>query len=81
MFYALYNEVAWLHVRWREFTELFGLKPERVDVLNQTAGAFFRLVQDAMWEETLLHLSRITDKPKVGGKDTLTLQPSAGAGR
>jgi AbiU2 len=31
-------------------------------------------VQDSLWEDTLLHLSRITDRPETGGRENLTIQ-------
>lgn len=42
--------------------------------MNQAAGLFFQIVQDSLWEDTLLHLSRITDKPETRGKPNLTIQ-------
>ena len=74
VFYALYNELSWLHIRWRQYVQLFGEKPSRVDLLNGAAGLFFRVVQDGLWEDTLLHLSRITDRPETAGRQNLTIQ-------
>lgn len=74
LFYALYNELGWLHLRWRQYRELFGTKPERVELLNQSARLFFLVVQESLWEDTLLRLSRITDKPETFGKTNLTVQ-------
>ena len=71
---ALYNEVAWLHVRWKQYKDLFGTSPSRIAMLNQAAGLFFRFVQEGLWEDTLLHLTRLTDPPKSMGKENLTLQ-------
>ena len=74
---ALYNEVVWLHVRWKQYKDLFGTSPSRIDILNQTAGLFFRFVRDGLWEGTLLHLTRLTDPPESKGKEkkeNLTLQ-------
>ena len=73
-FCALYSEFSWLHVRWRQHSQLFGEKPSRVDLLNRVGGLFFRIVQDSLWEDTLLHLSRITDRPETGGGGNLTIQ-------
>jgi hypothetical protein len=53
---------------------LFGTKPERIDLLNQAAPAFFKLIQNVMWEDILLHICRLTDPSKSCGKYTLTLQ-------
>jgi hypothetical protein len=71
---ALYNEVAWLHVRWKQYKELFGTSPTRIEILNQAAGLFFRIVQDGLWEDTLLHLTRLTAPCKSRGKENLTIQ-------
>ncbi len=71
---ALYNEVAWLHLRWKQYKDLFGTSPSRIAILNQAAGLLFRFVQDGLWEDTLLHLTRLTDPPKSRGKENLTVQ-------
>jgi hypothetical protein len=54
--------------------QLFGAAPARVDLLNRAAGLFFRIVEDSLWEDTLLHLSRLTDPPRTGKKANLTIQ-------
>lgn len=73
-FYRLFNECAWLYFNWRHYVVLFGKNESRIDLLNQAAPIFFRRVQDALWEEALLHVCRLTDRPKVAGKLTLTIQ-------
>ena len=73
VYHALWNEVAWLHAKWHEYKELYGEKPARLDLLNRAAGLFFRIVQDALWEDTLLHLARLTDPPRSAGKENLTV--------
>ena len=40
--------------------------------MNKAAPTFFRIVQDALWEEILLSLARLTDSPKSCGKSNLT---------
>jgi hypothetical protein len=70
---ALWQEVAWLHRKWSEYVELFGTKPERIDLLNSAAPSFFRMVQDKFWEDILLHLARLTDSTQSVGKANLTL--------
>lgn len=75
LFHLLWNECVWLHWKWSEYATLYGSKSERVDLLNQAAPAFFKIVQDAMWEDILLHICRLTDPPKSRrGKHTLTLR-------
>lgn len=58
LYHALWNELAWLYSKWEEYVELFGTKPSRIDLLNKAAGHFFRIVQDSLWEESLLHIAR-----------------------
>ena len=73
-FSALWQEIAGLHSRWGEFVELYGSKKSRIDLLNQTAPAFFRFTQDALAEQTLLHISRLVDPPySVGNKQKTNL--------
>ena len=78
LFHELWGEVAWLYIKWHEYVELFGKSPSRIDLLNKSAPLFFRIVQDALWEEVLLHISRLTDPPKSAGKDNLTIQRLSG---
>ena len=74
IYHALWNECAWLHLKWDQYVELFGVKPERVDILNRSAGLFFRVVQDSLWRDILLHLTAVTDPSQTGKKDNLTIQ-------
>jgi hypothetical protein len=70
-FCALWEQVVWLHMKWADFVELFGKKPSRIVVLDQAAPAFFRMIRDVLWDDMLLHIARLVDKPK---KDCLTIQ-------
>ncbi len=72
-FHRLMNECTWLHWKWGDYVALFGSNPERIELLNKAAGAFFRVVQDSLWEDVLLHISRLTDPPKSAGKDNLSI--------
>ena len=74
LFHELWNEVAWLYTKWEEYVELFGKTPSRIDLLNQSAPMFFRIVQDSLWENVLLHIARLTDPPKSSGKKNLSIQ-------
>jgi hypothetical protein len=38
---ALWQEVANIHLNWGEFVELYGTKPERLELINRAAGTFF----------------------------------------
>src|SRR3990172_5145349 len=74
LYHALWNELAWLYAKWGEYVEMFGTKSSRIELVNQAAGHFFRVVQDSLWEDTLLHIARLTDPPKSRGKDNLTIR-------
>lgn len=74
VFHALWQEVARLHRVWSQYVELYGTKPSRVDLLNDAAPLFFRIVQTTLWEQTLLHIARLTDPPSSAGKSNLTIQ-------
>jgi hypothetical protein len=71
---SIWQEVAMLHVRWAHYVELFGTKPERVDLLNAVAPLLARIIEDDLWEAMLLHIGRLTDPPRSAGKANLTLR-------
>src|SRR5687767_4920499 len=73
VYYRLYNECAWLHFKWAKYDALFGTSEARVDLLNSIAPETTRVIQDCMWHDILIHLSRLTDRVEVGGKQTLTV--------
>jgi hypothetical protein len=72
-FNRLFNECAWLHLKWQEFVALFGTKPSRLDLMNQSAHGFFSLVQTLLWEDVLVHICKLTDNPEVGKRRRETL--------
>lgn len=71
---ALWEDFAITYAYWLEYFELYGTKPQRIELLNHAAPRFFRMVQDELWEVLLLHLTRITDPPSTGKKDNLSIQ-------
>ncbi|TWT10640.1 hypothetical protein [Reyranella sp. CPCC 100927] len=74
VFDALWQDVVWLHVKWEEYVELYGKRQSRVEILNRSAPLFFRVVQDVLWADTLLHIARLTDEPNSYGKPKLTIK-------
>jgi hypothetical protein len=74
LYHALWNELAWLYSKWEEYVELFGTKPSRIELINRAAGHFFRIVQDSLWEDALLHIARLTDPPRSVGKENLSIR-------
>jgi len=66
-----------LHFHWKEYVDLFGTKPGRIELLNRAAPHFFRMLQDELWEITLLSLARLTDPANSQGRQdrsNLTIQ-------
>ena len=72
-YHLLWNECAYLHRKWEEFTGLFGKDQEQFDVMNGAASGFFKSVQDAFWEGLLLHLCRFADPYDIKSRKTLSL--------
>jgi len=70
---ALRNECVWVNLKWQKYVGLFGTNKKRIDILNRTAPSFW-VVQGALWDDTLLHLCRLTDPPKSMGRNNLTIQ-------
>ncbi|MEN0104992.1 MAG: hypothetical protein AAGC84_01055 [Pseudomonas sp.] len=73
-FYPLYVDLVELHVVWQQYRQLFGADAETVQVLNRTAGLFFKIVQDELWDSVLLGISRFTDPSGNGSRKNLTIQ-------
>ncbi len=71
---ALHNEVAILHLYWKEFLELFGTNDKRIGRLNRSAPGFFRMLQDELFQTNVLHIARLIDSPLSVGKKNLTVQ-------
>ena len=74
LYKLLYNEVTWVHLKWKDFRTLFVHSPERINFLNEVAPDFFGNLQRMMWEDVALHLCRLTDPPQSMGHDNLTLR-------
>jgi len=74
VYHHLWQELARLFAEWNEYVTLYGTKSSRVDLLNNAAPYFFRVVQDSLWEDTILHIARMTDPSKTGKKENLTVQ-------
>lgn len=73
-FHALLSEYSDLVWRWQQFNELFGESEKRIDLLNRKAPLFFWLVQDALVDQTLLGITRLTETPGAGRRKNLTVQ-------
>ncbi len=75
---VLYNDVSWLHAKWEQYRRLFAKSERRIELLNETAGYLFRIIQDTVFEDVVLGLARLTDPIRTGRgqkqQQNLTLQ-------
>jgi hypothetical protein len=74
IFHAVSHELTWVHWRWSQYRILFGEKPSRIELLNECAPFFFRVVQDVLFEDTLLGITRLIGPPQSLNKPNLTIQ-------
>jgi hypothetical protein len=73
VFEALKSELIWLHGRWIIFEQLYGASPERVEMLNQIASTYFFVTQEVLLNDILISIGRLTDKPRLGKNDNLSI--------
>jgi hypothetical protein len=71
---ALCDEVVWLHGKWSQYRQLFATSEDRIELLNNTAGYFFGVLQHTMLDDVQLHLARLTDPARTMGHDNLSLR-------
>ena len=72
-FALLSRQLVELHFVWQQYRQLYADTPDTVDLLNRTAGLFFRIVQGQLWDSVLLGICRITDPAKQGKNKNLTV--------
>ncbi len=68
------TDIYKLHYVWDTFLLLFASDKKNVDVLNAVGSGFFAMNQTLMYDDVLLRINRITDRAKVAGKDTASLE-------
>jgi hypothetical protein len=68
------TDIYHLHYVWDTFLLLFASDKKNVDVLNAVGPGFFAMNQTLMYDDVLLRINRITDRAKVAGKDTASLE-------
>lgn len=73
-FHELKQELMRIFIIWGEYCCLYGKNKSRVELLNKSVPGFFALTQDIMWQQSLLSITRITDRARIAGKETLTIK-------
>jgi hypothetical protein len=74
LYHDLDKDLDWLWRTWGEFRELFTKGPDRFELMNFVASNFFYFLHRLMFEDMMLHLSRLTDPPETFGRTNLTLR-------
>ncbi|MCK4394263.1 hypothetical protein KAX17_15290 [Candidatus Bipolaricaulota bacterium] len=75
--FILWNNIASLHLNWKNYRILFGTSLERVELLNHTAAAFFALLERVLRHEVVMSITRLTDPPasdRAGERTNASLQ-------
>ena len=78
VFFCLYNDITWLNSRWKMFRALFTKSEGRIKLYNNTADLFFRILWQALFEDVVLQLSRITEDTATNGKENMTIRRLSG---
>jgi hypothetical protein len=71
-FYAIVGQTRYLRAKWADYLTLFDTE-SRVQMLNQTAAPFFARLQDTFIDDLFIHITRLTDGPRWGAKERLSL--------
>ena len=74
VFDELQTEITWLHCRWIVFGQLFNGSQARLDLLNESASAFFFVAQDSIISDVQVTLSKLTDPAQTGRMHNLSLE-------
>ncbi len=74
VFAEVVQELWRIHMKWHEYVVLFGTKESRIDLMNEAAPRFFGVLESSLWEDVMLSIARLVDKPQVAGKETLSIK-------
>ncbi len=69
---AIDNEVSWVHLIWKVFRQLYAEKAT-VELLNRVAPTWAKIQQDALLDDVMLSLTRLTDPPETFNCENLVL--------
>ena len=73
IFHGLQNDWAVGLVRIKEFRKLFD-NTTHIELLEALGGGFFTDIHHILWDDLMLHVTRLTDPRSTAGKDNLTVQ-------
>jgi len=61
-------------MKWNQYRQLYARSPKRIELLNQTAGHLFGLIQEILLEDVVLHLARLSERGQTAGRENLSLR-------
>ena len=73
VFHGLWHDWVSGLMRSNEFRELFS-NAAHVELLNAIGGGFMWDIQQILWDDLMLRVTRLTDPVRTGGKTNLTVQ-------
>ena len=73
VFYKLNNVWSYALIKSQEFRLLYSDR-ENLDFINAIGGRFFASIQDVLYDDILLQLTRITDRKQIGERKNLTIR-------
>lgn len=71
--FLLWRDLTWLHIKWEEFKTLYGTSEKEFALMNSVAPNFFGQIEQLLWGDLMLHISRLTDPPRSVGRQNLSL--------
>lgn len=73
-YYQILGEWSDLWLTWKQFENLFGHGPERVELMNRAGASFFYRVDKLLFESVALAVCRLSDPIQSAGKTNLTVR-------
>lgn len=73
IFYRLNSAWTYAFLKAREYRILFSNR-DNLDLINAVGGRFIGSIQDVLYDDILLQLTRITDKAKMGSNKNITIR-------
>jgi len=65
--YYLSNQITFLHIKWKEYREIYGSDPETVEMVNKVAPYFFWMYERILRNDVISTIARILDPAYSGG--------------
>ena len=74
LFKAVNDEVTWLHTIWELFNQLYWSGAENFEIMEATAPHFFGILRTVLFEEMIMIVNRLTDRPITSGRANASLE-------